>query len=178
MCPKRSMPSSEDSRTVFRPSLWEAMISTWRPGENPPSVPPFRKGGSFSISPSSSERSVSPPFVNGGWGDFGDSGSSIFTTTPGLSLRPGLARACQAPSAFRRSSRNSTLLPVSARRPYSLAGMTRLWLKTITSPGRRYSKSSGNCRCSRPPDSRCMTISRDASRGSIGVCAMSSGGRS
>ena len=36
---------------------------------------------------------------------------------PGRSLRPGLAMACQVPSGFFRSSRNSTLLPVSDRRP-------------------------------------------------------------
>ena len=64
-------------------------------------------------------------------------GGTMVTVTPGRRRRPGRARASHTPAASRRSNSNSTRPPLSLRTPYKRAGITRLWLNTIKSLGRR-----------------------------------------
>ena len=57
------------------------------------------------------------------------------TRTPFFSRLPGLTRVSQVSDSTRRSKRTSQGTPVSSLTPMSRAGITRVWLRTSTSPG-------------------------------------------
>ena len=61
---------------------------------------------------------------------------------------PGRSMAHQSFGAFSSSSRISNLPPVLAFEPRNRAGITRELFSTSTSPARKNSSKSGNCRCS------------------------------
>ena len=96
---------------------------------------------------------------------------------PGLVLRPGRVRHSHSPPPRSRSSSTSTAPPVSLV-PRRRAGRTRESFMTRQSPGRSSSARSEKTRWLTSPVSRSMHMSREESRFSSGVWAMSSGGSS
>src|SRR6266851_826671 len=100
------------------------------------------------------------------------------TREPTRQRRPGRTIASHRSSPTGRSSNSSTAPPPSTAVPRSRAGITRLRFATTQSPARSSSGSSVKRRSSHAPAARSSTSSREASRGSAGSCAISSGGSS
>ena len=71
-----------------------------------------------------------------------ENSSVKWITSPGLSRRAGLANACQHPSDRCRCNVSSTR--ASPLTPTRRAGITRVWLKTIRSPGRSRGRKVGH----------------------------------
>ena len=94
-------------------------------------------------------------------------------TSPGLSRRAGLANACQHPSDRCRCNVSSTR--ASPLTPTRRAGITRVSLKTIRSPGRSRAGRSATVRWARPAE---RSRRRAESRGRAGRVAIASRGRS
>ena len=81
-------------------------------------------------------------------------------------------------SASGRTRSSSTLPPLPCFRPRSRAGMTRVSLRTSTSPLRSRPGQSRNRRWATAPEARFSTSSREASRSARGAAAMRPSGRS
>ena len=106
-----------------------------------------------------------------------ESPSSTTSRVPRRHFLPGFTSTSHLKEEMRFNKSTSTFPPCSVC-AYSLAGNTLVLFITNTSPGRRYCFMSRKILCSTLSSTLLYTSMREESRGSTGVWAMSSSGRS